>query len=136
MTPRKHIILVYNANLYIGRWLTYHPKDINEQLSWLVNVLSQSENNNEWVHILSHVPANEEECQYTWNREFKKIVKRYSHIISAQFNGHTHNDEHTVIYDNKKPINVAWNGGSLTAWKNLNSNYKIYSINGSNYVRI
>lgn len=33
-----------------------------------------------------------------------------------------------------KAKNVAWNGGSITAYSKLNPNYKIYIVNCSNYV--
>jgi len=90
------------------------------------------------VHILAHVPpgGSNSECQSTWKREYIKIVDRFGHIIRAQFNGHTHNDELQLYYSNAKVNNVAWNGGSVTTYSNLNPNYKIYTIDSNNYVSI
>lgn len=93
-----------------------------------METLHQAENDNEFVHILAHIPPGDNSCLVAWSRAFRKIVNRYSHIISAQFNGHTHNDELRVFYspdDNSKIVNVAWNGGSITTYSNLNPNYKI-----------
>lgn len=101
------------------------------------NTLLEAEKNQEWVHILAHLPAGSTECQFTWSRQYSKIINRFAHIITGQFNGHTHNDEFNVFYDlddQTKPINVAWNGGSITAWAQLNPNYKIYKANANTYV--
>lgn len=117
------------------RWLLYTPRDPDGQLEWLANVLSDAERNGEFVHILSHIPANDASCLKTWRREYVKIVDRYSHLIKAEFNGHTHNDEIAIFYDtNNTARNIAWNGGSITAYSRLNPNYKLYTVNRRNYV--
>lgn len=116
----------------------YQPKDPDGQLQWLADTLLQAEKDGEFVHILAHVPANNE-CQSTWKREYLKIVNRYARIIKAQFNGHTHNDEVQVFYssDNSTTVNnVAWNGGSATTFANLNPNYKLYIVDSKNYVSV
>lgn len=64
---------------------------------------------------------------------------RFSHIITGQFNGHTHNDEFKIFYDSMNsshPINAAFNGGSITTYVNRNPNYKIYKVNAANFVSI
>ncbi|XP_043471211.1 sphingomyelin phosphodiesterase 1-like [Leptopilina heterotoma] len=139
VSPRKGFrIIVMNNNVCYtyNWWILYQPKDQDGQLKWLMETLHQAENDNEFVHILAHIPPGDNSCLVAWSRAFRKIVNRYSHIISAQFNGHTHNDELKVFYspdDNSKIINVAWNGGSITTYSNLNPNYKIYEINGNDY---
>lgn len=119
------------------RWLIYRPNDPSGQLQWLENTLLKAENDNEFVHILGHIPSGDSTCQHTWSREYRRIINRYSHIITAQFNGHTHNDEFNVFYDlndKTKLINVAWNGGSITPYAYLNPNYKIYNADSNTYV--
>lgn len=61
---------------------------------------------------------------------------RFSSTITATFNGHTHNDEMIVYFDesDKESIGVAYNGGSLTTYSDLNPNYRIYDIDSSNFV--
>lgn len=117
----------------------YQPKDPDGQLQWLADTLLQAEKDNEFVHILAHIPANDKQCQTTWRREYLKIVNRYAHIITAQFNGHSHNDELVLFFSNdsnSKINNVAWNAGSITTYANLNPNYKVYNIDSKNYVSI
>ncbi|XP_044014853.1 sphingomyelin phosphodiesterase-like [Aphidius gifuensis] len=125
-----------NAGYTSNWWLVHEPRDIGGQLQWLENTLVEAEKNNEFVHILAHLPAGATECQFTWSRQYNRIINRFAHIIAGQFNGHTHNDEFNVFYDindPSKPINVAWNGGSITAWAKLNPNYKVYKANANNY---
>lgn len=123
-----------NYSFYL-RWLWYSPKDPDNQLQWLVNTLSEAEKNNEFVHILSHIPANTNSCLKTWKREYLRIINRFSHLIKAEFNEHTHNDEIEIFYNSDNEArNVAWNDGSLTAYSKPNPNYKIYTVNCNNYV--
>lgn len=100
------------------------------QLQWLRDILRLAESNNEKVHILGHVPPNTASCVRAWNREYDKLIRQFAHIISAQFNGHTHNDEFTLYYSTDEtpiPLNVAYNGGSGTTFIGLNSNYRLYT---------
>lgn len=115
----------------------YQPKDQDGQLSWLMETLLQAEKDGEFVHILAHIPPGDHSCFVSWSKEYRKIINRFSHIISAQFNGHTHNDEFRVFYSPKNSseiVNVAWNGGSITTYANINPNYKVYDVNANNYV--
>ncbi|XP_012231935.2 sphingomyelin phosphodiesterase [Linepithema humile] len=139
-SPKKgfRIIALNNNVCYCDNWwLWYQPKDPEGQLQWLADTLLQAEKNGELVHILAHIPVSSNECQSTWKREYLKIVDRYAHIIRAQFNGHTHNDELQLYYsssNNTRINNVAWTGGSATAFSKLNPNYKVYAIDSNNYL--
>ncbi|KOC66747.1 Sphingomyelin phosphodiesterase [Habropoda laboriosa] len=137
VTPRKGfriIALNSNACYSYNWWLLYNPKDPDNQLQWLASTLLEAEKNSELVHILSHIPANSNSCLKTWKREYLRIINRFSHLIKAEFNGHTHNDEIAIFYNSDAITkNVAWNGGSITAYSRLNPNYKIYTVNNSNY---
>jgi hypothetical protein len=62
---------------------------------------------------------------------------RIEATITAQFNGHSHNDHFYIYYATDEPTranNIAFNGGSVTPFKNLNPNYKSYSMNSATYV--
>ncbi|XP_011303541.1 sphingomyelin phosphodiesterase [Fopius arisanus] len=139
VSPKKgfRIIAINNNVAYIYNWwMMYKPNDLNGQLKWLAETLLDAEKNEEIVHILGHMPGGSPHFQHTWSREYRKIVNRFAHIIAAQFNGHTHNDEFNLFYhpDNRsKVINVAWNGGSITPYANLNPNYKVYQANANTY---
>lgn len=106
------------------------------QLKWLRDTLIEAEAAGEKVHILGHVPPNTSSCTRAWNREYNKLIRQFAHIISGQFNGHTHNDEFTLFYATNKSdaaVNVAWNGGSGTSFVGLNSNYRLYQIETQTY---
>lgn len=118
------------------RWLHYKPNYMKDQLEWLRDTLKAAETGGEKVHILGHVPPNNYASAYVWNREYRRVVLRYAHIISGQFNGHTHRDEFSIFYsEHDVAVNVAWNGGSGTTYAALNSNYRIYHANSKNFVR-
>ncbi|XP_034941151.1 sphingomyelin phosphodiesterase-like [Chelonus insularis] len=139
LSPTKgfRIIAINNNICYIYNWwLIYDAKDPSGHLKWLEKTLLEAEQNQEFVHILGHIPAGASQCQHTWSREYRRIISRFSHIITAQFNGHTHNDEFNVFYDPQdinKIINIAWNGGSITPYSNLNPNYKVYVADANTY---
>lgn len=110
------------------------------QLKWLRDQLIAAEMAGERVHILGHLPPNTASCTRAWNRAYNKLVGQFAHIISGQFNGHTHNDEFTLFYANNgsdtktpTPVNVAWNGGSGTSFIGLNSNYRLYQVESKTY---
>ncbi|XP_076234537.1 sphingomyelin phosphodiesterase [Calliopsis andreniformis] len=137
VSPKKGFrIIALNSNVCYSYnwWLLYRPKDPDGQLQWFANTLSKAEENKEFVHILSHIPINSNSCLNTWKQEYLKIIDRFSHLIKAEFNGHTHTDEIGIFYNsNGVAKNIAWNGGSITAYSKLNPNYKIYTVNNSNY---
>lgn len=121
-------------------WNQYGPEEMRVQLQWLHDTLLSAETEAESVHILGHVPPNTASCVHAWNREYEKIVRRFAHIISGQFFGHTHRDEFNVFYlkDEHAPnvsVNVAWNAGSGTTFVGFNSNYRIYYAEPTKYVR-
>ncbi|XP_011690160.1 PREDICTED: sphingomyelin phosphodiesterase-like [Wasmannia auropunctata] len=138
VSPKKGFrIIALNNNVCYNYnwWLWYHSQDPDGQLQWLADTLLQAEKDGEYVHILAHIPPDHDDCNTAWKREYIKIVNRFAHIIRAQFNGHTHNDEVQLIYssDDDKINSVAWNGGSATTFQNLNSNYKVYTVDSQNY---
>lgn len=110
------------------------------QLQWLHDTLQLAEEAGEFVHILGHVPPNTASCVYPWNREYDRIVRRFAHIITGQFFGHTHRDEFNVFYaeagnSQSTAVNVAWNAGSGTTFVGFNSNYRLYYADNVDYVR-
>ena len=56
------------------------------------------------VHVLGHIPPGTGSCLKHWSWNYYQIINRYSHIIAAQFFGHTHHDEFELFYkdDNLK----------------------------------
>jgi sphingomyelin phosphodiesterase len=67
------------------------------------------------------------------------LIFRFENTVTAIFNGHTHNDHFHVYYATEeptRPVSVAVNGGSVTPFSDLNSNYKIYTVYSATYVSI
>uniref|UniRef100_A0A336KIJ5 Sphingomyelin phosphodiesterase n=1 Tax=Culicoides sonorensis TaxID=179676 RepID=A0A336KIJ5_CULSO len=130
--PGFRVVGLNNNVCYnINWWVMYHPQEHTVQLNWLHDVLLQAEKANERVHILLHQPPGGESCYYVWAREYQKLIDRFHHIITGQFNGHTHREEFNVFYksnDLSRPINVAWNGGSQVTFTNVNPNYRVYHV--------
>lgn len=123
-----------NVAYKMNWWVNFNPAAPKKQLQWLVETLSAAELAGEKVHILSHIPPGSGDLIQTWTREYHKIVERFTHIIAAEFNGHTHNDEFKIFYSQEgKPINVAFNGGSMTSFVEMNVNYKMFYIDGTSY---
>ncbi|XP_055904920.1 sphingomyelin phosphodiesterase-like isoform X2 [Eupeodes corollae] len=115
-------------------WILYDGNYLSEQLKWLHDVLLEAEQNKEHVHILAHIPTGITVCWNVWSREFGRLVERFHKTISAIFNGHTHRDEMSLYYANGTiPINVAWNGGSLTTYNFKNPNYKMFQVEQTSY---
>lgn len=135
-----------------NRWLYYSPSEMIAELEWLRDTLIAAEKNNEHVHIignksdytpfylknlflplcLAHLPPNLYACIRAWNREYNQLVRKFAHIISGQFNGHTNADSFTLfysVYDNQPiPLNVAWNGGGASTYFQVNPNYRLYTV--------
>ncbi|CAH1175864.1 unnamed protein product [Phaedon cochleariae] len=130
----KIIGLNNNVCYNLNWWLLYNTAYLSEQLKFLSDELLKSEQNEQFVHILAHVPVGNEECIEPWEENYNAIVERFSHIIQGQFYGHTHTDELKIFYKNySEPINVGYNGGSLTPYTKFNPNYKVMTVDPDSY---
>ncbi|XP_049773535.1 sphingomyelin phosphodiesterase-like isoform X2 [Schistocerca cancellata] len=133
--PGLRIISLNNNVCYkYNWWIHYKPADPSEQLKWLAETLLAAEAAGEKVHILGHVPSGSSDCYSTWSREYNKIVDRFEYTIAAVFNGHTHKDRFQLHYasdDISRASIVAYNGGSLVTYSDVNPNYKVYKVDGN-----
>ncbi|XP_055851893.1 sphingomyelin phosphodiesterase isoform X2 [Episyrphus balteatus] len=128
------IALNNNDCANLNWWILYDGNYLTEQMNWLHDVLLQAEKDNEHVHILGHIPTGTKGYWNVCSREFGRIVERFHKTISAIFTAHTHQDELSLYYFNGTiPINVGFNGGSLTTYTNKNPNYKIYQVEPTTY---
>jgi hypothetical protein len=99
--------------------------------------LLEAEKAGEKVHILAHIPNGDEDYHKPCSREFRRVVDRFHNTIVAQFNGHTEFFGLNIFYqsnDVSKPVNLAWNGGSLATFSNVNRNYVVYNVDPVSYV--
>lgn len=118
-------------------WVAYDlPENAKKQLQWLHDTLLQAERDGEKVHILGHVPIGS--CFQVYAREYRRIVDRFWNTISAQFCGHTHKDEFNIFYHSDagradQAVNVLYNGGSSTAFSDVNPNYKVFTMDQTTF---
>ncbi|KAK9693930.1 Calcineurin-like phosphoesterase [Popillia japonica] len=139
--PGLRIIALNSNAAYVYNWWLFLLDNVDPygQLQWMTDVLYEAEKNGEAVHILSHVPSNGRDVEKVWSHQFRRIVDRFSNTIKGIFNGHSHLDE-LILYRSiekpHKPINVAWNGGSVTPYHEtlyLNPTYRIFEMDASTF---
>lgn len=126
--------------------------DPADELSWLINELQASELLKEKVFIIGHIPPGSNDCLQIWSQNYYRIVNRYESTISAQFFGHTHQDEFQLFYEEAvspeesvngtktriadvptpfesfRPTSVAYVSPSATTFGGVNPGYRIYTI--------
>ncbi|XP_050312495.1 sphingomyelin phosphodiesterase-like [Anthonomus grandis grandis] len=132
LANHKLRVIVLNNNVcYIYNWwLLYDTHFLKEQLEFLKTELTEAESHGQFVHIVAHVFPGDKECIEPWEVNYNSLITRFSHIIKGQFFGHTHTDGLKVFYSkiDGSPINVGFNGASLTPYTKYNPNYKIISV--------
>lgn len=84
-------------------WLLLNSTDPADELLWLINELQSSELVNEKVLIIGHIPPGSNDCLQVWSSNYYRIVNRYESTITAQFFGHTHQDEFQLFYEEEEP---------------------------------
>ncbi|XP_028140393.1 sphingomyelin phosphodiesterase-like [Diabrotica virgifera virgifera] len=129
--PKLKVIVLNNNFCYsYNWWLFYNTTYMQTELNWLQTELLASEAKGQYVHIVGHNTLGNYECISPWEDTYLKIVRRFSHIIKGQFVGHTHTDELKIFYDEDgtTPINVAFNGASLTTYTTYNPNIKVVAV--------
>ncbi|XP_050300057.1 sphingomyelin phosphodiesterase-like [Anthonomus grandis grandis] len=138
VSPREGFRIVgLNGNVAqtMNWWLIQNDTDPMGQLAWLVETLKEAEENNEVVHILTHIPTGKSDLMAVWSREYHKIIQRFANTIGAQFNGHTHKDQFVVYYNSSnssEAISVAINGASVVTDKS-NPSFKILSVDSNSF---
>lgn len=71
------LIALNNNVCYGGNWWLMHNTTLfTSQLQWLHDVLYAAALNNEFVHIIGHVPSNDPMCFVGWTREYRKIIEK------------------------------------------------------------
>lgn len=64
-------------------------------------------------------------------------MDRFKNIVVAEFHGHTENFEFSIFYEENNsslPISVAFAGGSLASFTQVNRNFMSYAVDSTNYV--
>ena len=106
MRPRPGVkIISLNMNYCNNQnwWLLLNSTDPADELTWLMNELQTSELINEKVLLIGHIPPGSNDCLQVWSSNYYRIVNRYESTITAQFFGHTHQDEFQLFYEEEEP---------------------------------
>nr|XP_002130732.2 sphingomyelin phosphodiesterase-like [Ciona intestinalis] len=113
-------------------WVWLDPVDPSGMLQWFVKVLTSAEMSGEKVQVIGHVPPGKQpDCIESWSFNYIRILERFQHIITAQFFGHTHNDEIELIYnEDGTPMSVAYIAPSLTSYIFMKPAYRVYDVDG------
>lgn len=112
-------------------YLLLDPTDPGGMLAWLQGALSQSEENNENVYIIGHIPPSCVDCYPQWSNRFSALVERYSHIIRGQYFGHLHSDSFFVyksFLNKTETVQMGFLAPSLTTKFKRNPSFRIYEI--------
>lgn len=93
--PGRLKLISINTNFYysLNWWLYQNPtqRDPNGILAWLIGHLQQSEDAEEKVWIIGHMPPGDASCFHDYANYYHQIIERYApHVIAGQFFGHTH----------------------------------------------
>lgn len=139
MRPGLRLIALNNNVCFtFNWWIFYDVQSIRSQFQWLHDVLLAAEKSGEKVHILAHIPNNDEDYYQPCSREFRKIVDRFHETIAGQFVGHTEYFGFNLFSQENnlaRPLNIAWNGGSLATFTGVNRNYVKYTVDPVSHVR-
>jgi len=137
--PNFRIISV-NTNLCNNQnfWMLLDPEDPDENLSYLVKILTTAEAAGEKVHILGHIaPGVTPDCIGQWSAAYNKIIRRFAPgTVTGQFFGHNHADLFQIVTaadENKlkigrpEAIGAHFLAPSLTTFDGGLPAYRIYS---------
>ena len=118
----------YDAFNFFNIMKTFDPLG---QLAWLAKELKKSEDNNEDVIIMSHIPIGDETSIAVWTDAYNAIVDRFQNTVTASFSAHTHDDHfkfHQSHSDPSKVVLVDFVGPSLTTYSYHNPSFRVFKM--------
>jgi len=109
--------------------------DPGNQLQWLNETLVQSQERNETIWLLGHIPTQDGAALPGYAQSLLDIIKPYSERVIALFNGHVHNDLVNVAVDEETglPYLVQYICPSVTTFTNINPSFRLYEIDKDSY---
>lgn len=143
ITPGLRLVSLNTIYCYYNNlWLYIDSKDPENQLSWLVQILQNSENINEKVIIIGHIDP--KSCLAGFIQNYYKIINRYESTIVGQYFGHSHYDFIEMFYDLdstgeplKRATGVSFIAPSVSSFQESdvffyasNPAYTIYTLDG------
>ncbi|KAF2069133.1 hypothetical protein CYY_009549 [Polysphondylium violaceum] len=107
----------------------------NNQSDWLINTLTQAEQNNEKVLLIGHIPCTLKAASTDqWCAMYEAVVARFSDILVGQIYGHTHIDQLVVFTDpadRTKATGTNFVTPSMTTYQNHEPGYRIFEFDYS-----
>lgn len=145
VTNRGLKVISLNSNCYYQKNLWAYidqstTPDLFGQWEFLVNELVESEQQNQRVWILAHIPVADYDALPLQSAIFGKIVERFSpYTIANIFWGHTHRDQFHVLYSSNSSkeatdvINMAWVMQSITPLTDNNPSWRYYEVEDKSF---
>lgn len=123
----------YQKNLYA--YIDVEKADLFGQWEFLVGELVESEQKNQRVWILAHIPAGDTDALPIQSAIFARIVERFSpNTIANIFYGHTHRDQFKVLYgSNGSAVNMAWISQAITPLGPANPSWRYYAVEDESF---
>lgn len=118
----------YDSINFYNLMKTFDPLN---QLEWLKRELQKSEDNDEDVMIIMHIPVSGDYSIDVWTDAFNALVDRYQNTITALFSGHTHDDHvkfHASHQSPDKIIAVDFIGPSLTTFSDHLPSFRVFTV--------
>ncbi|SMY28445.1 unnamed protein product [Zymoseptoria tritici ST99CH_1A5] len=126
----------YHSNIL--NFINTTNPDVSGTFQFVIDELQAAEDAGERVWLFAHVLSGWDGSNPMPNPTnlFYQIVERYSpHVIANIFFGHTHEDQFEIFYANNgtnqscsTALNTAWIGPSVTPLTNLNSGFRMYTV--------
>ena len=116
--------------------LLYDRSQARLMSNWLEKVLDNAEKNGETVHIMDHIPMQNNQHSIDCSARLKILMDRYQHIIKGYFSGHTHNEFSTVVhqyYNKTNPILMNYVCAGLTTYSDYQPSFRMYLIDKEEY---
>ena len=116
--------------------LLYDSSQVRSMYKWLENELEKAEKNGEIVHIMDHIPMNNQQHSTECQGRLKILMDKYQNIIKGYFSGHTHNEFLSIIHEynnEKKPTIINYINSGLTPYSQYNPSFRMYLVDKNDY---
>ncbi|KAF9550906.1 hypothetical protein EC957_011453 [Mortierella hygrophila] len=97
-------------------------------------MLQVTEDIDERVWIIGHVPHSQVDCINNWSSLYRQVVARYSlHVIAEQFFGHSHCDDFSLTYgpggkSAQNEVSTTSIGPSVTPYIDINPAFRVCKV--------
>ncbi|MBN3270471.1 ASM3A phosphodiesterase, partial [Polyodon spathula] len=145
--PNLRLISLNTILYYSPNHATENMTDPAGQFEWLEGTLDTSQQTNEKVYIIAHVPVgylpfarNTTAVREHFNERLVSIFRKYSNVIAGHFYGHTHRDSIMVLLDEQgNAVNSLFVAPAVTPIMGVlesqsnNPGFRLYQYDSSDY---